>query len=126
MPRVPQASPARAKRDGHARGPRFEGGCTVHFSTVRMLPMRQIASLVDQPRVMRLTAIRHMTQREGDEEGEAGEVDRLEAEGAAADQFDQLVQRVELGDDLDALGRPSIGKKVPATRKSGVTKSAVT
>ena len=52
---------------------------------------------------MRLIAIRHITQGEGDEEGEADDVDRLEAEGAAADQFDQLVQRVELGDDLDAL-----------------------
>ena len=53
MPRVPQASPARAKGDGHARGPRFEGGRTVHFfgSAGRLRPARrrrQTAAMLDE------------------------------------------------------------------------------
>src|SRR5665811_1427326 len=93
MPRVPQASPARAKRDGYARGPRFEGGRTVHYSAGSEPPGR--ATSVDQPLLH--TADRDPPQHrgEGEQRGEADQVDRLEAEGGAADQLDQLVQGVE-------------------------------
>ena len=53
---------------------------------------------------MRLTAIRHVSRAKPTRKAKR-KVDGLEAEGAAADQFDQLVERVELGDDLDALGQ---------------------
>ena len=55
---------------------------------------------------MRLIAMRQVdAARRRRRKAKRSEVDRLEAEGAAADQFDQLVQRVELGDHLDALGQ---------------------
>src|SRR4051794_10799383 len=44
-------------------------------------------------------------QGEAEKEGEAEDVDCLVAEGAAADQFDQLVKRVDLGHHLHALGQ---------------------
>ena len=52
-----------------------------------------------------MTAIRHSTSGEAEQAGEAEHVGRLEAEGGAADQLDQLVERVEVGGDLEALGQ---------------------
>ena len=56
---MPQASPARAKSDGYAWRPRFEGGCTVHFQIRgRLLVSYQSINLA----VIRLTAMRHITK----------------------------------------------------------------
>ena len=64
-------------------------------------------------------------EREGDEPGETNRVERLEPEARAADELDQLMQRVELRGDLEALGQAR-DQKVPATRNSGVIASIIT
>ena len=52
---------------------------------------------------MRLTAMRQVSRAKPTRKAKRSDVDRLEAEGAAADQFDQLVQGVDLGHHLHAL-----------------------
>ena len=99
--RAARPRPARDRAGGRGGGrgdqpPRGGGGAR-----------HRAPALVDQPlRPCGCTATRQM--REGEARPGRRSAARsvgLEAEGAAADQFDQLVQRVELGDDLDALGQ---------------------
>src|SRR5690606_19656832 len=68
-----------------------KAGRTVHFSSV------------DQPGGHAVDGDAPEDEREGDKAEEADDVDSLEAEGGAADELDELVQRVELGDDLQPL-----------------------
>ena len=66
-------------------------------------------------------------ERERDEDQHPQRVRRLQSEGRAAHQLDQLVERVEVAPATwKPSGSWSIGKNVPATRNSGVITSVVT